>query len=366
MAAKKTLLILAAAAASAAVAFSPAYAHSSALQETSAGRYGVVSGAGKCAFSANPYSVRRSVLVACGYRLVDRSYITKLPGGGESYVYYVDGHEVTFNIPPKGFKLLAATDRQLREYNLPSRDLLGGVRLWDRIMRRVQFTAPPRVLIEGPQKFTPNCPASPTCLLGNWAGYADVGHSDYNEVGADYVEPHISSSVCSNTAEATWVGIGGFTNGDTNILGQDGTSYGTGHPHGAWWEVLPGNAMYAPWDAAAGDTITATTTWNVADKKWEFSVIDGSHSLIPAEQSGSYSGTSAEFIVEMPGFALANFGTIPFSNAYVYYGSSGRHGVGQVPHDEVIMNDTQRNMAVPSSISGSDSQNFSIGQQHCN
>jgi len=360
---KKHLIVSLALGATLAIGLAPAYAHAGARPYTPGNRGSLAAAAtSRCAFSQNPYSVPRSVLAACGYHFINRSNIANLPGGGKSYVYYVAGHKVMYNVPPKGFNVLAATNQQLREYNLPSKGLLGGTRNWNRIMGRVRFAAPPAVLIQGPEKFT-NCPAHPTCTSGNWSGYVATGHSNYNEVGADYTEPHISSSVCSNTAEGTWVGIGGYT---SNSLGQDGTAYGTGHPHGAWWEVLPALPVYSTWNGSAGDTITATTTWDTTTNKWDFAVIDGSHILNPAEQGGSYSGTSAEVITEMPGVALANFGTIPFTNAYVYYGSTGRHGIGQPTHDEVIMSDGSRDMAVPSSISGNNSQNFSISQHHCN
>jgi len=275
-------------------------------------------------------------------------------------VYYVGGHKVTYNVPPRGFNPLTATRRQLREYNLPAWRLLGGRRAWDRIMRPVRFTAPPLSLIEAPQKFAPNCHGA--C----WAGYVDTGHSNYNAVSANFVEPHISSAVCSNPlAEGTWVGLGGFHTGN---LGQDGTAYGTGHPHGAWWEVLPSGPVYSSWTGSAGDNISASTAWNTSSNKYDFAVIDGSHILSPSEQGGGYDGTSAEFITEAPGGDnLENFGSIPFTSAYSYYGSSSAHGVGQLPHVRQLMtnSNTGHTMAEPGPISGANSQNFTMNQRNC-
>jgi hypothetical protein len=52
----------------------------------------------------------------------------------------------------------------------------------------------------------------------HWAGWLAEGHSDFNDVTANYVEPSISASSCtSNTAEGTWVGLGGW---NTNDLGD--------------------------------------------------------------------------------------------------------------------------------------------------
>ncbi len=313
-----------------------------------------------CALSANPYSVPRSVLRACGYRFIARAGTMTLPGGGRSYLYRVGGHTATYSVPPKGFDVLAATNSQLREFNIPLRSQLGGAARWSRIMRRVRFAAPPATLIEGPQKFTPRC-GSNAC----WAGYVDTGHSNYTSAAANWKEPKISSSACSGpSAEGTWVGIGGYTSSD---LGQDGTAYGTGHPHGAWWEVLPADPVYSSWDASVGQTVSTNTSR--VDGKYSFVVIAGSHILNPSYQGGGYSGSSAEFITELPaGFDLENFGTIPFTDAYAGYGGGGGHGVGQLPHTKIIAknsNNGNQEMMQPGAISGADDQNFTMTENHC-
>jgi hypothetical protein len=315
------------------------------------------SASSKCAFSSNPYSVRHSLLKECGYTFVPRAGVQSLPGGGKSYIYHLGKLTIRYNIPPHGFDILTASPAQLREYNLPSRRILGSK--WAAEMRQASITAPPATLIEGPVKFAiPSCGKSGVC----WAGYVDTGHSNYNNASANWVEPSISSDSCgSPSAEGTWVGLGGWTSGD---LGQDGTAYGTGHPHGAWWEVLPNGPVYSSWTGAAGDAVSAYTAHSSSG--YSFYVEEGKHLLSPNVQGGPYSGSSADYITEAPGTYLANFGKIPITAAYSYYGSSGAYGVGQLSHTKVIMKDhIGHTLAQPGPIYGPFSDDFTMQDNHC-
>jgi hypothetical protein len=314
----------------------------------------------KCAFSANPYSMRRSLLAECGYTFVPRSGVQALPGGGESYIYHLGKLTIRYNVPPRGFDILTASPAKLREYNLPSRKVLGT--RWAAEMRKASITAPPASLIEGPEKFATVKCSTPNGSGSCWAGYVDTGHSDYDNASANWVEPSISSDACGEPAgEGTWVGLGGYTSSD---LGQDGTAYGTGHPHGAWWEILPNGAVYSDWTGAAGDSVSAVTAHESSG--YTFYVEEGSHVLNPAVQGGAYSGTTADYIIEAPGTYLANFGTLPFSAAYSIYGASGQYGVGQLPHTEVIMKNVNGSeMAQPKSIYGPNSDDFTIEDNAC-
>ena len=319
------------------------------------------SASSKCAFSSNPYSVRHSLLEECGYTFVPRAGVQPLRGGGESYIYHLGKLTIRYNIPPRGFDILKASPAQLREYNLPSRRILG--RQWTAEMRNVSITAPPAALIEGPVKFAiPRCTTASGANSACWAGYVDTGHSNYDNASANWVEPHITSDSCGNpAAEGTWVGLGGYTSSD---LGQDGTAYGTGHAHGAWWEILPYNPVYSDWTGSAGDHVSAYTAHSSSG--YTFYVKEGSHLLNPGVQGGSYSGSSADYITEAPGTYLANFGKIPFSAAYSYYGSSVGYGVGQLSHTKVIMRDhLGHEMAEPGSIYGPYSDDFTIQDNHC-
>lgn len=51
------------------------------------------------------------------------SEVKSLPGGGEAYIYYIDGVKNTFFVPPKGFNPLKATDAQLAEYGFQPRPI---------------------------------------------------------------------------------------------------------------------------------------------------------------------------------------------------------------------------------------------------
>lgn len=322
-----------------------------------------------CAITGNVYSESRSLLTACGYHFLARAAVRVLPGGGKAYIYDQNGHQITFAVPPKGFDVLSATKAQLREYNLPAWTSWGSKRTWDRIMRKVRFTAPPTALIEGPARNSVACDPNSTGQC--WAGYIAAGRSNYDAASAQYIEPHIGSTVCSGPlAEALWVGLGGF-NGNNNVLGQDGTAYGGGDPHGPWWEVLPLNAVYPEhWDASPGDTISAKVLWDPTASKYVFTVIDGNNEMNLTE-SGTYNGTSAEFILEDPVVngvrtELENVGTVPWSDAYAAYGTSPSKKLGTFqPESLTSQNLNTANVLAESGSIGSDNDSFKVTQEHC-
>jgi hypothetical protein len=140
-------------------------------------------------------SVRQSLLKECGYEFVPRAGVQPLRGGGKSYIYHLGKLTVRYNVPPRGFDILKASPAQLREYNLPSRRILGSE--WVAEMRGVSITPPPASLIEGPVKFgVPRCRTETGAC---WVGYVDTGHSNYDNASANWVEPNISPSVQGGT-----------------------------------------------------------------------------------------------------------------------------------------------------------------------
>lgn len=246
-----------------------------------------------------------------------------LPGGGTSYVYQVGGGTLTYNIPPKSFDALAASPQQLREYNLPSKKLIGAKR-WYLMMRKLMLVAPPKTLIQGPAS------TALTVSQADWAGISAYGQSNYNAVSADWTEASIGSSVCSPDAEATWVGLGG--NNGTSDLGQDGTTYGLSHhPRGPFWQVVTGSGTnvsgpnWQNWTASAGDQIAATVTYSAGSYIFTLADETSHKGMSPSYSTSVYSGTSAEMVVEWPfkyGYDLSNFGTIPVTDASATAGST--------------------------------------------
>ena len=314
-----------------------------------------------CAAIGNPYRTKVSVLSGCGYKFFPRQQVHALPGGGTSYTYIVDGGTLAYNIPPAGFDALQATPRQLREYNLPSKAVLG-TRRWTAMMRNLHFVTPARTLIQGPSSaaFVINSP--------NWAGVVASGHSNYNEVVADYTEPHIGSSVCSPDAEGTWVGLGGVT----DALGQEGTAYGTGHPHGPWWEVVRADDSnvsgpnYQNWTASAGDHISTVLVYN--GSKYTFTLDDDTSGRVmsPSYTTSVYGGNTAEVITEVPGsFHLSNFGTIPVSNAKATAGSTTKDLASFTYNRYQIWDGSQVMASATAPTNPSGGSKFSISQSHC-
>lgn len=322
-----------------------------------------------CSFTANPYSVRRSVLTACGYKLFTVQSVRALPGGGEAYTYDDAGLRVTEPVPPKGFDPLTAPASRLREYGLPLPSQLGH-RQWVKAMRALRFTTPPRTIIAGGDI------AADTIDNFDVAGWADQGHSDYNDVVTNYTEPSISSSSCPNPlAEVTSVGLG--QGGSNGTLALAGTAYGLGHPHGAFQQLsIPGNAfplVWSSWNGRAGDTMTASVSYDIAAaNNYDYFVEDEAtgQDLSIVASSSHYDGTSANFFTSLPNppTNLANFGTIPFTGAQAGRGTTNTT-FHNLDYYAVVTNYTMvdgggTRMAYSPEIYG-DGSDFEIHQNSC-
>jgi hypothetical protein len=322
-----------------------------------------------CSSIADPYRTQDSVLRQCGYQLIPLQAVRTLPGGGKAYVYRVDGTREENIVPPRGFNPLTASARQLSEYGIPSVKQVGSRSEWVKIMRAARYTAPPRLLIAGG-------PVNPGATSGSqaqpWAGYVATDNSDYDFVSTKYTEPYIGSSICTDVAVGSWVGIGGY--GSSPYLAQAGTSFGVASQpnlHNEFQELVISSTEYAPvWygEVSYGDPIYAKVTWDSSTDKYNYYVSDSSNgnTLDVTAPSSHYDGTSAEVITEAPvGYNLANFGKITFTNAQVGATGSDPIALGSWEPAQLIMTDVGGNtMAYPDAIYGS-GEDFSNNDRSC-
>ncbi len=327
-----------------------------------------------CARSYDPYHEPLSVLRSCGDAILRLRHVTPLPGGGKAYDY---GAYTQF-LPPAHFNALKASDRQLREYGLPTRQRLGS--RWYAFMRHVRHFVRPLPYLAGLPGAHTTAQSVPTDNTPNWSGYiADSGHS-YNGVTAAWKDPAFTSSSCTTTAFLQWVGIGGWNeSGGKVILGQDGTAFG--YPglgsRQAWIETSDGTLsppvginLYATKDQQFG----AETLWDyTSNSEYDYSLVnyytgdtwDGMSRAV-----SSVDLSSAEVIAERPliNGSLSNLTPFhPFlvTNPAVLWGSTGSSGLADLPSSDVAaldMVDGSGNlMAAPGSLNqtNSDFTNYS-------
>lgn len=161
--------------------------------------------------------------------------------------------------------------------------------------------------------------ASVSTLTENWSGYEAAGGS-YTAIRATWAVPSVSSS-STESADATWIGIGGSGTQDLIQIGTENTIVNGGDQLIAFYEELPAYAQ--PIDAIAlnpGDSITASLT-ETGTGVWELSMRDittGQAFSKTVEYASSNS--SAEWIQEAPSSTTAiipldDFGSVTFSGA---------------------------------------------------
>ncbi len=321
-----------------------------------------------CSSVENLYSTRHSVLRDCGYSLIARIGVRALPGGGEAYIYSIDGSKAEVLVPPRSFDPLTAPVWRLSEYGIPTAKEVGSRSRWIKIMRAARYSAPPAQLIAG----GPAGPAGPAMACSSssiycwpWAGYVATGENNFNYVQATYDEPYIASSVCTNVAVGSWVGIGGY---NTSILAQAGTSFGDtaqGQPnlHNEFQElVINSTGTYAPvWygEVGYGDPIYANVSYTPTTSgrgQYRYYVSDTSNgnTLDVTASASHYDGSSAEIITEAPGtYNLANFGSVTFTGAMIGSASTSDATLSSwLPSPNTMTDNKGKTMAYPGSIYG--------------
>src|SRR5207244_4067203 len=91
----------------------------------------------------------------------------------------------------------------------------------------------------------------------NWAGYNAIGGT-FTSITGTWIVPHVDSSGSSagNSADATWVGIGGVKTKDLIQAGSEAEVVGSGDTiYDTWIELLPAAPTVVPLAVAPGDSL---------------------------------------------------------------------------------------------------------------
>jgi Peptidase A4 family len=263
-----------------------------------------------CKAEFDAYKVSEATRQACGIKTWRLAQRRSLPGGGNEYVYYLNGHKTVYRIPPNGFNPLQATDTDLAKYNLPSRPT-GGAQLarWATMMSRIHIVTPPSFLV--------SLPVSAGYRI-NWSGYETTATGMW-EAWSEWNEVSIGSS-CSGSTEFTWTGLGGDLTLGSHFLAQIGTETGVNGitPHNAWWEVVPDYGGIVPISglvAHAGYQFDAEVEW-LSTHYYYFYAYDSYTGNFASFSYGTYSydGIGADFIMERGQTGPSSW--TPLSNYY--------------------------------------------------
>jgi len=156
-----------------------------------------------------------------------------------------------------------------------------------------------------------------------WAGYAVTG-SDFTYVQGSWIVSAVNCSKTPNTDSSEWVGIDGWTSNTVEQIGTDADCNGKTPSYYVWYEFYPeATIVIDKVSIAAGNKFSASVTYDGKEyytvaitndstgqsfsKKVKFTGADG---------SGVPLRNSAEWIMEMDGFRLSDFGVDSFGKDY--------------------------------------------------
>jgi hypothetical protein len=246
-----------------------------------------------------------------------------------------------FTGAPSGFDALSASDEELQTYGYPRRPDPSDAKaygLWVRAVSTTRIAA--ELAVNVGRYHRPNQRSSANSSdSGNWSGYSLIGGSPkFDEVVGDWIVPSVNSQFESFTGYSSmWVGIDG--NCKCNDLIQDGVSMdwvGGKASYSAWIEFIPEpEVLIKNFTIQPGDVITAYSTVEVKSGKTyglyymsNFNTKKSVSLSLPMPSGTSYSGLSAEWIVERPEIGgsfqnpLPNYAFAYMDNAWAYRAGS--------------------------------------------
>jgi Peptidase A4 family len=156
-----------------------------------------------------------------------------------------------------------------------------------------------------------------------WAGYAVTG-SDFTNVQGSWIVSPVDCTKTPNTDSSEWVGIDGWNSNTVEQTGTDADCNGKTPFYYVWYEFFPLNTVVInDVSIAPGDKFSASVTYDGGD---EYTVAITNETTKEsfskevafkgADGSGAPKRNSAEWIEEMDGNKLSDFGVDPFGELY--------------------------------------------------
>ncbi len=311
--------------------------------------------------------------------LLQCDHIVELSDGGKIYVYYINGIENTFPVPPEGFNPIVASDEALATYGFPPRPTdLNDLDNWTKDMSAYKYTPVPEIKVsdvvygvDQPVKMQEKNAAKgldQTTGSYNWSGY--IAKGNYVMMQADFIQPSVNASDPYYTHEGTWIGFGGY--GGSNKLVQTGTGMGrmpSGNYYYAWYELISPTTTNPPVVMSSvtvnpGDSIHLYCSFQQANNKFNAYIANNTNGTaqsvlvndIPA--SDYFDSSTAEFINEKPSVTgtdngLSNYVTTNWWNCQVYSMSNVWYNLGSTTYNKEIMYTLSGiKRAEPSGLSG--------------
>ena len=265
-------------------------------------------------------------------------YVETLADGGIVQTRLTEFGPMYVIQPPTGFDPLTASAEELDRYGVPTKPTDSTSEEFTNWLALAQVLAGQNSASICDLDSNPSDPQIfNTVFSHNWGGYvAKQSIPAYIGVAAQWVEPAYAAPTagCATPQASIWVGVGGYK---TQSLLQAGTALTASGAHVAWYEWLSPLSsvpmlLFTNSSIRAGDSIYAYVSVSTNLSQVTFNVTNLSTSTYYTQRvtmtpiSNFLEGTSAEVIAERITLVagstssladLANFGTIPFTNAQV-------------------------------------------------
>ncbi len=157
----------------------------------------------------------------------------------------------------------------------------------------------------------------------SWTGYAVTG-SEFTQVQGSWTVSAVDCTATPNTFSSEWVGIDGWTSNTVEQIGTDADCNGEKPVYYVWYEFYPLNTIVIKdVSIAPGDNFSASVVYN-GSNEYTVSITNDTTGenfskeveFTGADNSGVPLRNSAEWIEEMDGNKLADFGIDPFGEFY--------------------------------------------------
>lgn len=192
----------------------------------------------------------------------------------------------------------------------------------------------------------------------------------FTGITASWIMPNVSGNGQTLSADGTWIGIGGVTEGDLIQTGtQDIVSSNGQVSTAAFYEMLPNAAVTISNIAISpGDSVSASIK-EVSFGTWTITIADNTdNDSYTTTVLYDSSNSSAEWIEEDPSYGNGNqvplddFGSVTFSDATTTLNGTDYTLVGVNPSSITMTTSLGQALAVPSAI-GASGNSFSVTHQ---
>jgi hypothetical protein len=156
-----------------------------------------------------------------------------------------------------------------------------------------------------------------------WAGYAVTG-TDFTYVQGSWIVAAVDCTKTPKTDSSEWVGIDGWSSNTVEQTGTDADCHGDTPYYYVWYEFYPLNTIViTDVSIAAGDKFSASVTYEGSNEYLVAITNETTGQAFSKEvefagtsRSGAPMRNSAEWIEEMDGAELSDFGVDSFGALY--------------------------------------------------